>query len=61
MKTYHIFTNNQDEWTDTLEEAVAVFNEFMQDNTNGRIYEEEVEGDEVVKEDCILSVGAFPQ
>lgn len=63
MIRYHIFTNNCDEWTNSLSEATAIFNEFAKDCGCARLYEEtwsDINNDEPDTEDCIKSVGEWP-
>jgi hypothetical protein len=64
MKTqiiYHVFTNNTDEYVDTLEEAQKLYEDFITEYGTARVYEEvrEVEGD-VLSENCILTYGEWP-
>jgi len=61
-KTYHIFSNNLDEWTQNLTEALLLFMEWRRDNGCARLYEEDRDtNDELINENCILSTGNYPQ
>lgn len=60
---YHIFTNNLDEWTNDLDEANALFDEWAKEYGCCRLYAIEVklpETDEENDGDCIRSVGEYP-
>lgn len=61
---YHIFTNNNDDWTNNLKEALAIFEEFKKEYGCARLYEEKWENtrvdDEPVEENCIKSYGEWP-
>ena len=61
MTTYHVFTNNQDEWFNNLAEAEELFNEWAGENGCARLYEEEREEDgELINENCINAIGSYP-
>lgn len=63
VKTYHVFTDERDEWVNTLKQAKLIVNEWKEEGyINFRIYEEtsEYNIDDEVQEDCIYSEGNFP-
>ncbi len=60
-KTYHIFTDNRDEWLDYITPAIALFREWKKEYGTARLYEETVDEDgETITEDCIKSYGSWP-
>lgn len=64
MKSYHIFTNNFDEWTDNKKEALAIFKDFVKECGTARLYEFDTaseDEDGVYQDgDCIKSFGEYP-
>jgi len=64
MKTYHIFTNNQDEWLDDKKEAIKLFNKFKKEFGCARLYEIDTETEDedgvYADGDCIKSYGEYP-
>ena len=65
MKTmYHVFTNNNDDWTDDYGKAVNMFSEFKNGYGCARLYEEKWKNpdidDEPIEENCIKSFGEWP-
>lgn len=61
-KTYHVFTNELDEWFDDKKDAVELYNEWKKEYGTARLYEEirEKSSDEVIDENCIKSFGEWP-
>lgn len=61
-KTYHIFTNNNDEWLENKKEAIQLFNDWKKENGCARLYEEirEKNSGEMIDENCIKSFGEYP-
>lgn len=62
ITTYHVFTDGQDDWYDTLEQAEQAYNELCKDkHANVRLYEDisEVDGD-TVEESYLIGQGQFP-
>ena len=67
-KVYHVFSNNLDEWFESLEQCLAWINHihFEYEYYDFRIYEEIYLTKEDYKdnkngiENCLLSIGNFP-
>ncbi len=60
---FHVFSDEIDEWTDSLKEAVRIARIWAKENGCVRIYQEtnwSAEEGIFLDEDCILSHGAFP-
>lgn len=58
---YHVFTNNQDEWVDTLKEAREIYRAWSKEYGCARVYKEEIKDDgQVVEQSCLLSQGEYP-
>lgn len=61
MMIYHIFTDNRDEFRESLEEAKQLFYKFIDENGKARLYlNEEDEKGQTLEEDCLESYGDFP-
>lgn len=62
ITTYHAFTDERDDWFNSLDEAEKCVNEWRKEGfQNLRIYVEESEpGGDMVNEDCVYSEGGFP-
>lgn len=62
VTTYHAFTDERDEWFNTIEEAEACIAEWRKEGyTNLRIYVEESEPDgDTVNENYLWGEGDFP-
>lgn len=66
--TYHVFTNEQDEWLDDYNQAVALYNEFIKEHGNARLYRETrisgisdaEDADIVISETCLEFGGEWP-
>ena len=59
---YHVFTDNTDEYVNTLKEARQIIKKWrLQGAENLRIYKEEFDEEECINEDCIYSRGEWPQ
>lgn len=60
--TYHVFTNERDEWFANYKEALSQFEEWVKEFGTARLYEEvrEKKDDEVLDENCLKSVGEYP-
>ena len=63
MKIYHIFTNNNDEWTESYKEAKKIYKDFIKEYGNARLYEEiyEKDNEEMIEEKYLLGYGSYPQ
>jgi hypothetical protein len=66
-KTYHVFTNENDEWYDSISEAWRTFRIWAKEFGTARLYEEtrsadgtEEERGEVLEENCLASHGQYP-
>jgi hypothetical protein len=63
-KLYHVFTHGHDEWLESYDEAVTLFNQWAAEYGSTRLYEEYWENrqldDDAIKEDCLLSFGSYP-
>lgn len=61
---YHIFRDNDDEYTYSYDEAVRLFKSWKAQGYNCRLYAEEWEDtskdDEPVNEHCLMSYGEYP-
>jgi len=61
MMIYHIFTDNRDEFRESLEEAKQLFYKYIDEHGKACLYQnEENEDGETLSEDCIESYGDFP-
>ncbi|MFQ5801390.1 MAG: hypothetical protein ACE5JQ_00665 [Candidatus Methylomirabilales bacterium] len=66
MKTriYHVFTNGRDAYAETYKEARAVYRTMKEEERCARLYEQiwdlEIDGNEPIDENCLLSYGGFP-
>ena len=60
MTIYHIFTNEKDEYVKSYKLARDIYNDFISDYGNARLYKETHEGDELINENCLLSHGSYP-
>ena len=60
--TYHVFSNNCDEWFDDRKEAEKLFKEWADEMGCARLYREAYDDkDEPRLTDCLMSVGEYPQ
>lgn len=64
-KLYHIFTHGQDEWLESFDEAMRLFNRWSAENDSARLYEEYYWcdsdlADDLIREDCLLAHGPYP-
>lgn len=60
---YHVFTNNNDDWTKNYKQAVAIYKGFIKNYGCARLYLEEwnhKDDDEPISESCLLSYGGYP-
>jgi len=64
MLTYHIFTNNFDEWCDDKKEAIKIFKGFVEESGCARLYELDTDTEDedgvYADGDCIKSFGEYP-
>lgn len=59
---YHVFTHNNDEYVSNYDEAIILFNDFINDYGCARIYKlEHDENDDLISQDCVDSFGVYPQ
>lgn len=60
---FHVFSDNRDIWTQDTHAAFETFNRWARKYEAARLYielYEDRENDEMVHEDCLLSVGDYP-
>lgn len=60
--TYHVFTNNMDDWFDDYSQAREQYQEWKKEYGTARLYEEKyMKNDkDLIEENCLLSYGNYP-
>ena len=61
-KIYHVFSNNLDEWYESISDAWRTYRIWAKENGTARLYEEDRQAPngEVLEENCLASYGQYP-
>lgn len=58
---YHIFADNIDDYRDTYDDALLIYNQLCKDYANVRLYVQIIdETGDVMEENCLKAKGGFP-